>query len=54
MGENHTVLTEMLKQYVHEINEYMKGYHATIDKSGATPQLIISEKKDAQTRFYRT
>ena len=37
-------LLGMLKQYAHEINQYMKGYHAVIDKSGATPQLIISEK----------
>lgn len=44
MSENHAVLIKLLKQYAHEINEYMDGYHATIDNSGITPQLIISEK----------
>ena len=44
MSENHTVLTGMLKQYAHEINEYMDGYRAIIDKSGIIPQLVLSEK----------
>ena len=44
MNKNHIILTGMLKQYAHEINEYMDDYHATTDKSGTIPQLIISEK----------
>lgn len=44
MNKNHIVLIEHLKQYAHEINEYIGGYHATIDNSGQCPQLRISEK----------
>ena len=42
--KEHEYLIGMLKQYAHEINQYMNGYHAIIDNSGAIPQLIISEK----------
>lgn len=42
--KEHEYLLGYLNGYVKDINMAFKTYHATIDKSGAIPQLIISEK----------
>ena len=44
MSSDREDLLELLKIYMTEINGMLEEYHATTDKSGAIPQLIISEK----------
>ena len=45
MSSEREDLLEMLKIYAIEIDGMLEEYHATTDKSGAIPQLIISEKQ---------
>lgn len=42
--KEHEYLLGYLNGYVKDINMAFKKYHATTDKSGTIPQLIISEK----------
>lgn len=43
VDKEHEHLLGMLKIYASEINGTWKKYRASVDKSGAIPQLIISE-----------
>ena len=44
MSSEHEDLFDLLKAHAAEINRMLKKYRASVDNSGATPQLIISEK----------
>lgn len=41
MTKEEEYLIGMLNSYAAEINEAGTGYHASVDKSGATPQLSV-------------
>lgn len=44
MSSDREDLSELLKIHAAEINRMLKKYHASVDNSGAVPQLITSEK----------
>jgi len=44
MSSEREDLLELLKIHAAEINRMLKKYRASVDKSGAIPQLIIWEK----------
>ncbi len=44
MSSEHEDLLELLNIHAAEINRMLKTYHASVDNSGAVPQLITSEK----------
>lgn len=44
MNSDRKDLLDLLKIHAAEINRMLKTYHASVDNSGAIPQLITSEK----------